>query len=261
VESGEPVKVNFHPSCLLTIGDCLAFSRELSAAQPWDVDGGSAAATGALAATPGRPLLRVPSAARLTLTPPLPPAEGAALPRQPSTQLPRQLRSRAGATTSGTPPPQAPQPQLPLHRSRSLGALSFAPDGGGRGGFPAPRGAQLDPALPDEAGGGEAGALGALASVQQSVALREAPPSMQEQMALGSCITSRVPQRWVGGQRRGGGCGTAVRACDRRSLQQAPGTALEPPLPQSTAASAACTRPLPSHRALPQVPHPEPDRQ
>jgi hypothetical protein len=186
VESLEPVKVNFHPSCLLTIGDCLAFSRELSAAQAWDGNADGEAAAGAAApsgaSTTGRALPRVPSAARLTP----PPGDAAAVLGQGSAQL----RVRAGSSFSGQALPLLP-------RSRSSGTLSFAPDGGRRGGFPGPGPALADAAAEDGSGPGPAGALGTLASVQQSIVLREAPPSMQEQMALGSCITSRVPQRCV----------------------------------------------------------------
>lgn len=174
MESEEPVKVNFHPSCMLTIGDCLAFSRELSAAQPWAAGSGAVAVAMDVPA-PERPPSAAASAApdggpqrALSATPPLP---------------------RSLSRCAPTPPAARPQ---------SAGGELAADGAPRRSGARRETDPADDPLLGAADGGGGAGAgaaaLGALGPAPPAVA-REAPPGMAEQMALGGCITSRVPQR------------------------------------------------------------------
>jgi hypothetical protein len=188
VESEEPVKVNFHPSCLLTIGDCLAFSRELSTTQP--CGGGQAAAPGPATADGGGFASGSGSRGHGAVTGAhVVPERGdeISLKRAGSFQPPARLMSLE--RPSQQPPLHGSRVQTPPLRRALSGSVSFAPDGAARRGDA--RRETDDATGGDDAGGGGAAGAGAGAPV----VVREAPPSMHEQMALGSCITSRVPQR------------------------------------------------------------------
>ncbi len=204
MESGEPVKVNFHPSCLLTIGDCLAFSRELSAAQPWHQDPSCTVEAEGQAAGGGMTHLAAagnPSGGGALERQPTPLGEQQGLQRVPSAS---RVLSLGGAPADGGHPQQLggaagrrSRAPSPLYRVRS--GVSFAADGA-----PLRRGGAAASQADDGAAGADdtgvvlsGGDGGPQVAVQQSVMLREAPPSMPEQMALGSCITSRVPQRYL----------------------------------------------------------------
>jgi hypothetical protein len=124
--SSEPLRVNFHPSSLLSIGDLLAFVRELQAAAAAAADGPTAAGAGAALAHD-----RHASAAHLLDEAQL------QLPGCPDAALQQQQQQHA--------------PQLLRNMGAPLRALAYA----------------------------------------------EAPPSIEEQMALSDGLTSRIPQRYL----------------------------------------------------------------
>lgn len=128
--SSEPLRVNFHPSSLLSIGDLLAYVRDLSSA---------AAASDSTALTVAQPSLQ-----------PAPQASG----RLADDQLPHGLDS----------PQHSPQlAAYQLQQAHGQEQLHVAP----------------------------------LMQPVRALACAEAPPSIEEQMAVTDGLTSRIPQRWV----------------------------------------------------------------
>jgi hypothetical protein len=169
VLSSEPLRVNFHPACLLTIGDALAFcnaltanpsaaphTEDLSSALQWPASGGDASTL------PGQSL---------------PGLDGTRGPGSVDPAVVAQLLSerRRNAALSGGVPLRADDSMYP-------GTTPMA-------GTPGP--AASLPRWASEAGPWGVPGLGRGNFRMQ----REAPPSMEEQMAMDGLITSRVPQR------------------------------------------------------------------
>lgn len=201
--SGEPLRINFHPSSLLSIGDLLAFMHELGAAS-------AAAAANAAAAS-------APQQQQQQLALPAPPgrADTAAsvCSTEEGSQMPGKLGSAApaAAAAQGLRPAQQPAAAAQVQRTQQ----------------------------------------------RRSAARTEAPPSIEEQMALADSLTSRIPQRCVASWGSTTSSSVTTRApgsLGLRSLNQAPSE----PLPCFVAA-AGC-RPLRRPRPM-QVPDPEPDGQ
>jgi len=123
--SNEPLRVNFHPSSLLSIGDLLAFVRDLSAA-----------ATSSPAASP-------------------------------AAQQGMQLAAHSSA--------QLGDDQL-LHMYDSMNG-----------------GAARQHSMPDQ----QPQQYHVVPQPMAALSSAEAPPSIEEQMALADGLTSRIPQRWA----------------------------------------------------------------
>lgn len=128
--SSEPLRVNFHPSSLLSIGDLLAFVRDLSAAT---------AGTVSTALPESQPVLQ--------------PGEHAQLTDDQLLQLSSLSSQNGGVTGHGMQPGQQAHVQEPMHV--------------------------------------------AVAVPMRALTCAEAPPSIEEQMALADGLTSRIPQRCV----------------------------------------------------------------
>lgn len=131
--SSEPLRVNFHPSSLLSIGDLLAYVRDLCSA---------AAASDSTALTVAQPGLQPAPQASVRLA---------------DEQLPHGLE-RLGSGAGG---PQHVTCQL--QQAHGQEQLHVAP----------------------------------LMQPLRALACAEAPPSIEEQMAVTDGLTSRIPQRWV----------------------------------------------------------------
>lgn len=131
--SSEPLRVNFHPSSLLSIGDLLAYVRDLSSA---------AAASNSTALTVAQPGLQPAPQASVRLA---------------DDQLLHGLESLGSG--AGGPQHAADQVQQ-AHGQEHLHVAPF-----------------MQPV--------------------RALACAEAPPSIEEQMAVTDGLTSRIPQRWV----------------------------------------------------------------
>lgn len=130
--SSEPLRVNFHPSSLLSIGDLLAFVRDLSSATA------ASCSTALTVAQPG-----------------IQPAEHA------SVQLADDQLLHGFDSMSGGVPERGMRQMQQAHGQEQLHAAPVV-------------------------------------QPMRALACAEAPPSIEEQMALADGLTSRIPQRCVG---------------------------------------------------------------